>query len=421
MSYDPVEGVHYIFDRYAFLSSVMKDGGQNLSLSPESPAPKIEKAIKLARAMYHPDRQERAGEKMKLEAERMSKLIDDCERFLSNNEIRKLYDDRLASFRKDKPKMVSENGSAIINISEMAVDIDSLLADDVADTREMEQRIKELTQYDEKRVPQIKSLYDTMPDNPQIKTLYRDALTQKLMYIILLENVAWTKIGVHNRWDKTDSNVMSSDEYVSKVEEALQNFADHEIDRQLEQHGYAMQIGMSTPPLLLGFNNAATGTAVMNPADITAIKDKMKVRAKENFTVRADYVREIAQKKQDVLEILATLTPVTALNDHNMDDPIYDFYLVDGEDIGGKVLFCLTLNAETAKGETKDLPADDLTIDTLKALPLTRNSFMVERNREITDFLIEMSAAMDRVATAFRNRPKPSNQPIPPAPPMKGF
>lgn len=409
--FDPVEGVHYIFDRYSFLNSIMQDGGHKYTLSPASAAKDISTAIKLARAMYHPDRQARSGEAMKKQAERMSFLIDDCATYLTNADLKPLYDAKLEQFQKEKPRLVSTSGTPIIDMGGTLFNLDSLLSDTVPDTSAFEAQVKALLHYDDSKTQQMKTLYQSMPDNEQVKSLYRDAVTQKLTYLTLLEDAAWAKIGYSNRKSKTDGHVTSSDSYAEKVEEALQNAAKTDIENSVDLRGDAARIGLGKLPLLLTFNNSAapapstapTSTALMDPAQMKDILDKLKVKAKENFEIRADYVRDVARQKQETLCDLVALTPVTALNTINPDDPAYDFYLANAGD-DADVLLCLELDLKTGNAGISNTYQTSLTVAALKASPLTRNSYLVERNPEITDILVEVSAAAERVYQQNKGR-----------------
>ncbi len=410
--FDPVEGVHYIFDRYSFLNNIMKDGGHPYTLAPASATKDIATAIKLARAMYHPDRQARSGEKMRKEAERMSFLIDDCATYLANADLKPLYDAKLEHFQNEKPKLISQSGVPIIDLGGTLFNLDSLLSDTIPDTSEFENRVKALLQYDDSKTQQMKTLYQSMPGNDQITSLYRGALTQKLTYLTLLEDAAWAKIGYINRKSKTDGHVTSSDDYAQKVEEALQNAAKTDIEESVELRGDAARIGLGKLPLLLTFNNTAQpSTALMDPAQMQEILAKLKVKAKENFEIRADYVRDVAKQKQDTLCELVTLTPVTPLGTIDANDPVYDFYLANaGED--SDVLLCMELNIKTGAASIRTIGQTDLTVAGLKAQTLTRNTYLVERNPEIADILVEVSAAAERVYQQNKGRftpPAPVN------------
>ena len=403
MDFDPVEGVHYIFDRYAFLNAIMEDGKHENRVSTASTTAEIKEVCTLARAMYHPDRQMRAGEEMKKTAEQKTLLIVDCERFLLNPELKSFYDERLADFAANKPHLVSTGGQAIIALGETYFDIGSLLSDKVADTSGFESQVKAMLQYDDTRAPQMKSLYDLMPENPQAKNLYRDALTQKLVYLSLLEDAAWAKVGYMNRKEKMDGFLIRSADYAHRVEAALQKAADKDIDSTIERHAAVAQIGMAKTPLLLEFNAeagkpAAPGAELMAPEDRFRLAlDEKKALAHQNFEIRADYVREVAKQKQAVLEELCTLTPVDPVAPAQPGQTVFDFYLLNPPENGEqRALFRMTLDVTNGNAGIAEAYKNGETLSDLKKAGFTRGGFAVTRNAEITDVMIEIGAACER-------------------------
>lgn len=403
MDFDPVEGIHYIFDRYAFLNAIMEDGKYENRVSESSTPEEIKKAATLARAMYHPDRQTRTGEEMKKAAEQKTLLIVDCERFLLNPELKSFYDERLAEFRANKPHLVSTGGQAIVSLGETYFDIGSLLSDKVADTTDFEARVKAMLQYDDTRAPQMKSLYDLMPENPQARNLYRDAMTQKLVYLSLLEDAAWAKVGYMNRKEKMDGFLIRSSDYAHRVEAALQKAADNDINSTIEKHAAVAQIGMAKTPLLLEFNAeagkpAATGAELMSPEErFRQVLDEKKALAHQNFEIRAEYVREIAKQKQAVLEELCTLTPVDTVAPAKAGQTVFDFYLLNPPENGEqRVLFRMTLDVTNGNAGIAEAYHDERTLSDLKKAGFERGGFAVTRNGEISDVMIEIGAACER-------------------------
>jgi hypothetical protein len=91
--------------------------------------------------------------------------------------------------------MVSTNGSAIIDISEEFFDLDSLLADENPDTSFLEKKLAEMHGFDETKFQDMRGLYASMPNNEQIRSLYRDALTEKYVHLSILEDIAWARVG----------------------------------------------------------------------------------------------------------------------------------------------------------------------------------------------------------------------------------
>lgn len=427
MNFDPVEGVHYIFDRYAFLNAIMEDGKYDNRVSPASEKAEMKKVCDLARAMYHPDRQARTGAEMKEKAERKTALIADCERFLLNPELKTFYDDRLTEFKEKRPNFVSDNGQAIINLGETFFDVGSLLSDTVADTSGFEAQVKAMLQYDDTRATQMKSLYDLMPENPQAKNLYRDALTQKFVYLTLLEDAAWAKVGYMNRKEKTDGVLIRSADYAHRVDAALQKAADRDIDSTIERHGAIAQIGMAKTPLQLEFNAEAAiadapGAELMSPQERfrLALSEK-KTIARQNFEIRAEYVRDIAKQKQAVLEELCILTPVEAVAPGKPGQTVYDFYLLNPVENGEqRVLLRMTLDITDGSGGIAEMYQDGRTLSDMKKQGFERGGFAVTRNAEISDIMVEIGSACERFLNQMEKEraaaPAPAAAPKPPTP-----
>lgn len=420
MSISPTEGVHYIFDRYAFLTDVLKDGGRPPArdLDKDTPATEISKAVTFARAMYHPDRQARTGEHMRNEATRMTGLVNEAARLLEDPELRPLYDDRLEHFRKNKPEVVSRDGAVIIDVRAAFFDVSALLADEVQDTRELEKRIVQMTQYDENLVPRMKRLKESMPGSEEIGGLYRDALTQKLIYLTLLEDVAWAKLGYASQPDKTAGMVQHGDEYAESVERALQNAAERDIMSSIAMTGEGMRLGMAKMPLLLPAFNAASGAEeahaalLAKPEEFQAALGELAARARQNFDIRAEYVRDVARQKQSVLEELVALTHVEQLHPGKPGE-VHDFYLLHpGEKGAHTVLFRMEIDTATGKAEMGEMYGPGTPFADIRARGFTRGSHAVLRNPEITDIMIEIAGAMER----FMNGPREKAPPSSPAP-----
>ncbi len=400
MSYDTVEGIHYIFDRYAFINQIMADGGFPVRISESSDKAEISKAFGHARGMYHPDRQARTGEEMRKKAEQKTLLIGDCERFLNNPELKSFYDAKLAEFRENTPHLVSKDGTAMIDLSRTFFDISALLSDKVVDTSGFEAQVKSMLQYDESRVEQAKSLFDMLPDNPKVQGVYRDALTQKYVYLTLLEDSAWAKVGYMNRKEKEEGFLASPKDYTKRIEAALQKSAARDIESTVERNGEIARLGMARTPLMLDAVEGTMPTAVNEqtaPEQYEGLMVKFKEVARKNFEIRAEYVRDVAKQKQEVLETLCTLSPTEELMTPDLaKDTVVDFILLNPpEDGQQKALFRMFLDtatgnagiAETYKGET---------LADIKTAGVPRGTFAITRNPEISDIMVEAGAAAER-------------------------
>lgn len=406
MNFDPVEGVNYIFDRYAFINQILEDGKHALRISELSGAAELKQAFVIARGMYHPDRQARAGEEMRKKAEQKTLLIADCETFLLKEELKEFYDRKLADFREKKPHLVSTTGAAIISLGETVFDIGSLLSDTVTDTSGFEAQVKAMLQYDEKRLPQFKTLALTMPDNAQIKSLYRDALTQELVYLTLLEDAAWAKVGYMNRKEKDDSVLIRPSDYTRRLESTLQKSAARDIDSTIEQHAAVARIGMSRTPLLESSAGALPhaqpgGEIVKDDEARRKLVDSFKEVAHRNFEIRAEYVREIGRRKQAVLEDLVLLSPVEPVGVEAAGQKEFDFYLLQPADEAGQQRVLLRMNLDTSTGNAGIAETyPDLTLAALKAQDGLRAGFAVTRNPEISDMMLEIASASERFLDA---------------------
>ncbi len=421
LNYDPVEGVNYIFDRYAFMNQILTDGKSELRISESSTKDEMNKAFTIARGMYHPDRQARTGDEMKQKAEQKTKLIVDCERFLLNPELKSFYDEKLAVFRETKPHLVSDSGIAIISLSETVFDIGALLSDDIVDTSDFEARVRALTQYDDKRVPQLKSLYDMMPDNAQVKSLYRDAVTSEYIYLGFLEDSAWAKVGYMNRKEKEEGFMIRASDYTKRVDAALEKAAARDIDSTIESHGAVARIGMAKTPLLL---DAAEGTEMpgaelMAPDQHKRLMEKFKDVAHKNFEIRAEYVRDVAKRKEAALDTLLNLSVIELIGVEAAGQTKFDFYMVNPahDEVPDRVIYRLELDLATGNaGIGESYP--ELTLAQLKAQAGTRAGFAIIRNIEISDIMLETAAASERFLNTRVKDVEPA--PAQPAKPPKG-
>jgi hypothetical protein len=408
MSYDPVEGIHYIFDRYAFINDILQDGGAQIApLNRDSLTNQIEAAVKFARALHHTDRQARAGDKNIKHAATTTHFINDCARILLNPEFKSIYDDKLDDFRTNRPLFISTDGTALVSPGESFFDVRALLSADVIDTRDLEQRIREMTQYDDALVSRMKPIYEMMPELDDIRAIYRDALTRKLTYLELLEDTAWAKLGYSTIAPDAKAagefSMTHSDDYTSRVNQALAEAAERDIAPSLDQHGDLARLGMAKIPLLLkAFNGAAADIQNSGPQTLGPVLDELKTRARENFAIRAAYVRDVAQQKQSVLEELVTLTPVVALHPGKPGE-IYDFYLLQpGEQGAHAVSLRMTLDTQTGQAEIAEIYPQKPLLETFKAAGFQRGSFSVLPNPEIKSMLVEIVAACERFVKKCR-------------------
>lgn len=392
---DVIEGVDYIFDRYAYLG--LEIGADRKT---------IERVIRDRRAGLHPDRLIHVDEDIKKQADAKRDKIDKCAAILLNDELRPLYDERLKEFYARDARMVSTEGHPIINLAAERFSIDMLLSQDIPDTAVLELKIREMTQFDEKKFAEVKTLYGAMPGNAQVGKIYKDALTTKLIYLELLEDTAWAKIGYTRKTQKADGHVLFASDYTEKVEAELTRVSGEVIEDAVRQRNEALRIGVAAPLLLLEDQREGVARSVQPRAMDEETQEKIKNQARRNFEIRADYVREVARMKQEVLQELVTLAEVQELSPRDETDPEYEIYLVQ-PDARNTVLARFNLAAADANSamDGSFTPGGPLS-EVAKAARKT-NALAVIRNNEITDLFMEVTQVCNKICETWEQTHKP--------------
>ena len=294
-TYNPVEGVDYIFDRYAFLG-----------LEPDATEDVIEEVIKLKRGENHPDRLVKAGPKVLETAQRQRDLLDQAAQILLNPEIRPLYDVRLAEFKQQSPGLISSDGREIIDLSgrRFRFDLDRLLGDDPSKSIDVEAKVGSYRHFDEKDFTRKQRLYKKYPDD-DVRIEYRQALLTKLTHVTLLEDMAWARAGVDRPPSHAMDRILAPADHVEAVEEKIDQVATGIIPAYVQQRGGLMMLGMAKNPLLLP--GSADAPAAAAPVEnFTA--DAVIAQAQRNFQQRSEQIKEIASQKSQLLaEILPFL------------------------------------------------------------------------------------------------------------------
>lgn len=461
---DSVEGVHYLFDRYAFINQVLiehfkkrkilsfdsdakvcisfnpdtskvdiylgdqegnilhsrpfgdaEDHPDFFMISSDSDQKAVKAAIKNVRVLYHPDRFENDPDSIKETAAQKRNLIEKSATILLDEDLRPLYGERLVEFYTKDPRLVSQSGAIIVPIGGDYdfFSLDSILSDEVPDTASFEAQVKQMVQFDDAQFEQAKSLFETIIDNDQIRSLYKDALTKKLIYLTLLEDAAWAKIGYGNKKSKTRGHVLHADSYAENVEAELSHIIEAELPQAVNMRNDALRIGTAYPPLLLtnqsGSGAESTGAlAIMDEETIQKVLSK----ARENMEIRAEYVRDIAKQKQGVLEELVTLCDLKPLKQRNFNNAHHTIVLgqVREENEAPQFMLAYEFNAEASNLQVVE-NSFDLSGSTVEealeklSLPDT-NVFLLLHNTEISDFNIEVVGAAEKLTEEWQEQRK---------------
>lgn len=474
--FDPVEGVDYIFDRYAFLNKIVLEHiktkvefrsafenvrvgvsfskssinvsyafaaateGQELGELPEtplnllqhdSPDENVKAVIKAARVLYHPDRYVSQPDTMKDKAKATLAMIERAADILENPNLRPSYTERLLHFYAEDTRKVSMTGTPIAVLGEERFSLDSLLIDEAPDTSTLERLIAEHTQYDETKFVTAKQVYDIQPDNPLFRQMYRDALTSKFIYLELLEGAAWQKLGFDNKQDLADDSagVVHADAYLEAVDAEIEKVKTRAVPQAIEQRMDAMRIGTATAPLLLTDQSkqapaapapsAETDRSVPTLLTVEQI-EKITAKASEQIGIRAEYIRDVARRKQETLQDLCKVSVVEYLAPINHEDPVHHIVSI----LPGKkyeaTLMTLQVNLQegTSRDVTDGLPYemggvyDDAMRARLKNIP---NLHVVRINNELSSKYTFTEALMlfERLHEAWGKRPAPAAAAVP--------
>ncbi len=371
-----VEGVHYIFDRYAFLNQLLfeyfstkpdtydlkngthiasqfdqktgrlrnficnedneiisgplkntpDDKRELFALGPDSKDHAIHLALRHVRSIYHSDQFTKKAKSIKQKAKETRERIDTASEILKDPEARPLYSEKLIAFYKKDTSLISTSGVPIIPLGIGTDDIfmlDMALSEEIPDSSAAKERIQALTGYNESLFKKAEKLFKVMPDDEDIRSVYKEALGDKLAYLDHLETLAWQLIGFAQKNEKAKGFVTNPDNYVEQVEEAVQAFVEEALPQEIEARNAALRIGTAKPPLLLTGNIDGKEANKTSSSNELSEDDKQKIyqTAKKNIEERAAFLKQVSQEKQEVLSALMGFIDVQAVAAVNKDNP----------------------------------------------------------------------------------------------------
>lgn len=371
-----VEGVDYIFDRYAFLG-----------LPRDATRADIERAVRERRAENHPDRLVKAGEEVRRAAEQVRAKVDDAATILLNDAARPLYDQALARFEAEDPRLVTRDGTPVINPMRARLDLDYLLQDDIRDTRQLEEQAAKLSGYSERRLKAARRDHAENPSDEDARDALREELTALLTNLSLMEDFAWQRAGVEGTWK--EGLVTSADGYLASVEARISTAAGGMLDAAVQARHGAVLIGVAAPPLLLAGPGGSQGVPTADRAVVTE-------EARRRFTLRAEDVREIARRKQAVLEELVTLTKTRVLASDG-GSGTWDIYLTMDE--GGTHVAVAAFRLHAADGRlTGHDGFEPMPAAALEGAEHPHGAVLVYHNSEISQVLVEVRHVAEALA-----------------------
>lgn len=381
----PIEGIDYIFNRYAFLDLTINANEQE-----------IKSEIRKKRAENHPDKLLRVSKEITDIATRNIDLIDQCERILLNSELKVIYDNKLKKFQKEEPHLISINGTAIIDLTKMRVDIDYLLNESITDISQLDSLALKMSGYTEKRLKRAYNEYNEEPTEEN-KEILRYELTNKFVYLNTIEEYYWQKAGVFNVKNKTHDYQNSTDVFKS-LEYNIDSIQEKTKETIINQHGLSL-LGF-VKPLLLEYDKSD------NEANITT--EVLFNKTIDTFQERSHEVKKIIEDKQHTLEELTKVSRSKQIVKN--DTMFHDFLLFETNENNETEyvfpedniqLLGLAFRLDLEK-DTLDLFQLDLSVLTKENIDNWENNLhIVEPNREIEAPILEIVSVAKRISEQY--------------------
>jgi hypothetical protein len=381
-----VEGVDYIFDRYAFLG-IPRDSDRQA----------VAEAVRKRRSENHPDRLVGAGPEVRERADQVRKLVDDAATVLLNDNARPLFDAALERFEAEDPNLVSADGRALLNLKRGHVNLDYLVRGVVYDVAGLEEKAIRLSGFSERRLKSARRDHQENPNEAEAQDALRDELTTQYAMLTLMEDYAWMRAGVRGRYTQPDP-VLDASEYAVAVERHIEDVSDMLIRKAAEARDGAILIGVAKPPLLLAGPSGTLADA--SPATMDAVAEA----ARATFSLRSEDIKEIARRKQACLEELVRLVRTTRVAEDG-GSGLWDLYL-SIEDAGERVAemaFRVTAERNRVVG---DADFDPTPVNRLieRGFPGGVGVVIIDRNIEIRDPLVEVTKVAETLIEAWLSR-----------------
>lgn len=168
--FQAVKNIDYIINYYSILEI------------PESATiAEINKQFKSLAQQYHPDKFQKSGKEIQeLSARKMSLLLE-AHSVLKTEESKAVYDAALNKFKQTKPKLISTDGTAILDLSGESVSLDFLLSGalkfDFQDAQN--EKANQLIGYNEIVLEAMEKAHLANPEDEALKAAYIDQLNRK--------------------------------------------------------------------------------------------------------------------------------------------------------------------------------------------------------------------------------------------------
>lgn len=165
-----VEGVDYLFNRYAFLG-----------LDANASDVEIAAAIKIKKSENHPDRYTKASQEARNLAARQWELLEKCETMLTSPETREAFDELLSRFEEESPHLISTTGTPKLDPSRRRMDLDAMLGEPKS-TEAHEIAVAQVADFNPNMLTILEQVYRGNPSDSTTRDVYREILAKGLLH-----------------------------------------------------------------------------------------------------------------------------------------------------------------------------------------------------------------------------------------------
>lgn len=385
---EPIEGLDYIFDRYAFLK-----------LEQDASKEEIAAAIKTRKSENHPDRYVRAGTEARQTAARIWNGSIKCEEVLLDEEKRGRFNERLNWFQENHPKLIInfpdipvEMAAVFVESARMRVDIDALVKDEHVDHSQQRAELEAFTggaDIDDIQLGIFRELYNKDPSNENVKLAYLAKVRDQFAMLEIEEDFAWEAAGVYGRFNNAPM-VIDPGDYAENVADEVRDVAEEMIVQTVEERAVALLAGIGTPILLLTDQSSGTGEPEIKAVTTLDDEDKAKIveRAREIFEGRTHRIREIAARKQAVMKEFMDLLPTFELTETPKDTGKTDIFLMKakkGEE--AKVIAVFSIAEDTSQIMQVKSEHVGKSIERLKSAEMQNDSYAIINDTELKNYV----------------------------------
>ncbi len=380
-----VEGIDYLFDRYAFLK-----------ISPDADLETIKEAIKTKRSQNHPDRHVHVSEEAKQIAEKNLSLTLMCEEVLCNTERRRHYNEVLADFRKNRPDVISIDGNPIDSPNYTRIDLHDMVGE-MPNVDEYEKYLATLVGFSWDKVMLLERVYRSDPTDKIARSAYQDILVNGIAHYKGMEDGAWKQAGV--RIGKKDHSWHVHLDEISEEPDRHIDSIVQKLPQRIAQHVGLLGAGL-TQPLLLPEAGGATvsDTTKHSETALDAHIAQATQVAIENLKSRSNRVKQLAQKRQELSKKLLDTLEIFTLSPKELITDEQRICLMRQPEPEKPPVCIISFRMNIPKNEMyDDSSLNGKTLDQIRKLSGQQTTIGIETHDEIDDWPMYATYVQDKI------------------------